>query len=109
MIEIATIFGQRRMKQCALLHGSVFESTIPTISENGFTFRKIIMWSTCRTKNNGGGDEEFEPGEPEAIRFLERCLEMDPQRRISAREALTHDFLSEESIHAAEEDEIETL
>lgn len=67
------------------------------------------MWSTCRTKDSIGGEQDFEPGEPEAIRFLERCLELDPRKRISAKEALASDFLSEESIHAAEEDEMETL
>ena len=109
MIEIATICGRGRIRQCALFHGSLFETTIPSISEKGFTWEKIIMWSTCRTKDIGGGEEYFEPGEPEAILFLTRCLELDPTKRISAREALAHDFLSEESIHAAGEEEVETL
>lgn len=109
MIEIATIFGSHKMRQCALLHGSVFETTLPSISGKGFALEKIVMWSTCRSKDSSGGEQGFEPGEEEAIRFLERCLDLDPRRRVSAKEALADEFLSEESIHAAEEDEMETL
>lgn len=109
MIEIATIFGSHKMRQCALLHGSVFETTLPSISGKGFALEKIVMWSTCRSKDSSGGEQGFEPGEEEAIRFLERCLDLDPRRRISAKEALADEFLTEESIHAAEADEMEIL
>ncbi|SLM37037.1 cell cycle protein [Lasallia pustulata] len=108
MIEISSIFGRQRMRQCALLHGSLFDTTIPTISDKGFTLEKIVMWSTCRSSENINGEGDFQAGEQEAIAFLERCLQLDPMTRISAKEALAHEFLSEENIHAAEEDEMET-
>ncbi|TAQ87627.1 hypothetical protein B7494_g4075 [Chlorociboria aeruginascens] len=107
MIEIATIFGIRRMKTCAFLHGTVFETNIPTIGNAGFTLEKIILWSTCR--NNGGNAGEEIPLTPEeklAVRFLERCFELDPNKRISAEEALEHDFLREGD---SEEDELHML
>ena len=88
-IEIASIFGKRRMEQCALLHGAVFECTLPTVGERGFSFPKLIVWSDCRT-NNG---PELSDGERQAIQFMETCLELDPRKRISAEEALQHDFL----------------
>lgn len=66
------------------------------------------MWSTCRSSENINGEGDFQAGEQEAIAFLERCLQLDPMTRISAKEALAHEFLSEENIHAAEEDEMET-
>ena len=75
MIEIATIWGQRKMKACALLHGSVFECTIPTIGEKGFTLEKIVLWSTCRSRESKDGQESLSFGEKQAIAFLERCLE----------------------------------
>ena len=109
MIEIATIFGSRRMRNCALLHGSVFESTIPTIGEKGYTMQKLILWSTCRSKDHEGGDPELSAGEKHAIRLLERCLELDPSKRISAKEALEHDFLAEGGSLEQDEDEIEVL
>lgn len=106
MIEIATIFGFKRMKQCAFLHGAVFETNIPTIGAGGFALEKIILWSTCR---NEGGEKNhpLSAEELSAVAFLERCFELDPSRRISAQEALEHEFLAE--VEDTEEDEMELL
>ncbi|KAH0489458.1 hypothetical protein TgHK011_009886 [Trichoderma gracile] len=106
MIEIATIFGTKRMKAAGLLHGCVFETTIPTIGQQGFTMEKIILWSTCRTE-----DKPLTPDEKLAIRFLERCMELDPSRRITAQEALDHEFLNigMASQETADEDEVDML
>ena len=111
MIEIATIYGNKRMKQCAQLHGAVLETTIPTIGSGGFTMEKIIMWSTCR---NSDGDQEIplDAGERLAVKFLERCLELDPNKRISAEECLQHDFLRVDDLDAEteyEDDEMEVV
>ena len=98
------------MRQCAALHGTVppfpatlatqerikhstgcqFETTIPTIGEKGFTLEKIILWATSRTHNGGKGDEKLPPEESICCRFLERCFELDPAKRISAEEATQH-------------------
>lgn len=88
MIEIATIFGAKRMRAAGLLHGCVFETTIPTIGTQGFTLEKIILWSTCR-----GEDKPLTTEEKLAIRFLEKCMELDPSRRLTAEQALKHEFL----------------
>lgn len=90
MIEIATIFGSKRMKAAGLVHGCVFETTIPTIGQQGFSIEKIILWSTCR-----GEDNPLTPEEKLAVKFLERCMDLDPSRRITAEEALEHEFLKE--------------
>lgn len=89
MIEIATIFGHKRMKIAANLHGCMFDTTIPTIGSGGFDLGKIIMWSTVREEK----DRPFTEEERTAVDFLSRCLELDPSRRFSAEEALGHDFL----------------
>ncbi|KOS22174.1 Cell cycle serine/threonine-protein kinase hsk1 [Escovopsis weberi] len=105
MIEIATIFGSKRMKTAGLLHGCVFETSIPTISQQGFTLEKIIHWSTCRPK-----DEPLTPDEKRAVKFLERCMELDPSRRITAVDALQHEFLNPgRSQEAADDDEMDML
>lgn len=106
MIEIATIFGVRRMKQCALLHGTVFETNIPTIGNAGFSLEKIIMWSTCRDGDEVKPPEPLTDEEKLAVRFLERCFELDPNKRISAEEALQHEFLRE---HWSDEEEISMI
>lgn len=100
------------MRQCAALHGNgqahfshhvhadvvagcIFETTIPTISEKGFSLEKIILWATSRTGSSSSGtpDQRMPPDEVEAVRFLQRCFELDPDARISADEALQHEFL----------------
>ena len=91
-IEIASIFGRRRMAQCALLHGAVFECTIPSVGEKGFSLEKLVLWSACRT----GAGVGVSAGEREAIRLMERWLDLDPRKRISADAALEHDFLRED-------------
>ncbi|KAG0136055.1 kinase-like domain-containing protein [Tuber indicum] len=98
MIEIATIFGKQRMKQCAALHGCFFESTIPTIGERGFTLEKIVLWATNRTATGSSKDNKddakLDQDEALAIKFLQCCFELDPAKRSSAVEALQHEFLA---------------
>lgn len=84
-IEIASIFGKRRMKVCAAMHGSVFETNVETIGERGFTLERIVVWASCRENPLGHA-------EMQAVRFLEGLLELDPARRLSAKEALAHEF-----------------
>ena len=44
------------------------------------------------------------------MEFLARCLELDPRKRISAREALGHDFLVERSLEEeVGEDEMDMI
>jgi cell division control protein 7 len=104
MIEIATIFGQKKMKACAALHGTVFECTIPTVGERGYPMEKLVVWAVCRDT-----DEGLTLGEKAAIKFLERCLELDPRKRISAEEALQHEFLRERDGTDNEQDELDMV
>ncbi|CAK7231551.1 Cell division control protein 7 [Sporothrix curviconia] len=92
MIEIATIFGSRRMKVAGQLHGCMFETTIPTVGREGFSLEKIILWSNCRI-DNGKTLKPLSDEEKLAVKFLGRCLDLDPSSRISAEEALQHEFL----------------
>ena len=89
MIELSSIFGRKRMKAVAAMHGSVFETNIETIGEKGYTLEKIILWASCREK------DPLSPAELQAIRFLNGLLELDPTKRMSAKEALHHEFLTD--------------
>lgn len=107
MIEIASIFGQRRMKHCAQMHGAVFDCNIPTIGEKGYSLEQIVQWSVSSTRPDEGDDLNGET--KECVRFLERCLELDPKKRISARVALASDFLAEEATIESEVDELQMV
>lgn len=98
MIEMSSIFGKKRMKTVAALHGSVFETNIDTIGDTGFTIERIIQWARCRER----GDTPLRAGEVQAIKLLEKLLELDPNKRMSAKQALHHEFFT-----AAVEDEEE--
>lgn len=91
-LELCTIFGKRRMKEVALLHGQVMETNIPTISENGHSWEKIILWATGRNKKDG--DSGLTEEELETIDFMKCCLELDHGKRMSAGKALEHSWLS---------------
>lgn len=125
------------MRATALLHGQRFECSIPSYSESGLRLEKIILWCTGRAerkkrkennvKNNvkkeqSEDEEEREKekvaekrvgqlaeDEIEAIAFLERCLECDPNKRITAEEALRHPFLICAGAGERDEDTMELL
>lgn len=100
MIEMASIFGNRRMKAAALLHGQVFETTIPSIGEKGYGWEKLVLWSSCET--------ELTASARQAIRLLSGLMELDPAKRLSAKEALRHEFFTDPIMedHIYEEDEV---
>lgn len=57
------------MRACSLLHGAVFETNIPTVSESGFSMEKIVLWSTNR---NAERDEKGRRIEKEPLSRDER-------------------------------------
>lgn len=106
LLEITTIFGRKKMRETALLHGQVFETNVPSYSEGGHTLEKIILWCTGRTGDKTQPKRELDDEEKEAVQFLYRLLECNPAKRITADEALRHPFLhkSYEESEADEED-----
>ncbi|KAK5064571.1 hypothetical protein LTR84_000404 [Exophiala bonariae] len=90
MIEMASIFGRKKMQAAAAMHGQLFETNIETIGERGFTLEKIIIWASCREKEN----DTLRAGEAQAVNFLQGLLELDAGKRWSAKEALQHEFFT---------------
>ncbi|KAF2845176.1 kinase-like protein [Plenodomus tracheiphilus IPT5] len=94
LLEITTIFGRKKMRETALLHGQVFETNVPSYSEGGHTLEKIILWCTGRTGDKTQPKRELDEEEKEAVQFLYRLLECNPAKRITADDALQHPFLA---------------
>ncbi|KAL5332810.1 kinase-like domain-containing protein [Aspergillus crustosus] len=94
LIEMASIFGTRRMKSAAAMHGQVFETNIPTIGEKGYSWEKLVKWSSCV--------EELTESEKQATRLLSVLMELDSSKRVSARDALQHEFFTNPIDHDVE-------
>lgn len=103
MIELSSIFGKKRMKTAAMIHGSIYETNIDTIGVKGFAFEKLVTWSSCREQG------ALSPAEKQAIAFLGELMELDPGQRLSAKEALRHEFFTapvlEEQYNIVHEDQ----
>lgn len=91
MIEIASIFGTRRIKTAAAMHGQIFETNIPTIGERGYSWEKLVKWASCV--------DDLTESEKQATRLLGRLMELDPQKRLSAKDALRHEFFTDPIDH----------
>lgn len=94
IIEMSSIFGGRRMKAAAALHGQIFETNIPTIGERGYSWEKLVKWSSCV--------EDLTESEQQATRLLAGLMELDPSKRLSADEALQHEFFTSPVHHDVE-------
>jgi cell division control protein 7 len=94
LIEMASIFGTRRMKNAAAMHGQIFETNIPTIGEKGYSWEKLVKWSSCV--------EELTESEKQATRLLTGLMELDPSKRLSAKDALQHEFFTNPIDHDVE-------
>jgi cell division control protein 7 len=64
-----------------------FDATLTTLSEKPMSFVKIVQWATSDMQTL---DQE----QALAFEFLDLCMELNPQKRISAADALRHPFLS---------------
>ncbi|GAM86527.1 hypothetical protein ANO11243_045410 [Dothideomycetidae sp. 11243] len=88
-IELCTIWGKRKMNEVSLRHGQVLQTNIPTLTENGHTWERILLWCLNRKKGARLTSEE-----EEAVEFMDLCLALDPSKRITAKEALEHPFIT---------------
>ncbi|KAK9355412.1 kinase-like domain-containing protein [Lipomyces doorenjongii] len=99
MIEIASIFGKPKISACARLHGSIFDTNIPTVPDRGFKLEDIVDWAVTGTDidETEASTRSLVIEDPEkdlVFDFLTKCLEVDFRKRISAQDALRHQFLA---------------
>ena len=109
VLELLTIFGKAKMRRAALLHGRILDTNVPTISDRGHSLDTIIIWSLDRPQlQKDGSRTRLKPDEVPMVEFLGRCLELDPNKRISAEEAFDDPFLVLEE-DGGSEDEMNVL
>ncbi|KAF2157815.1 kinase-like protein [Myriangium duriaei CBS 260.36] len=92
-IELCSIWGKKKMSQAAILHGQVLQTNLPTLSDSGPGWEKILVWCLNRKKGT-----KLSPEELEAVDFMDLCLQPDPAKRISAKEALEHPFITNRDV-----------
>jgi cell division control protein 7 len=114
LLELTQIFGRERMREAALLHGSVFETNIPSYSEKGHSLERVVMWANplCkRVEVDRDGRRRVGLGsdEQEAVAFLHQCLDLDPAKRISAREAMKHRFITSAGMGLDSDDTVDLV
>jgi len=93
-VELCCIFGKKKMREVAALHGQVLETNVPTLTESGHSWDKILLWCTGRNKKSANGEGGLTGEELEAIKFMNDLLELDPDVRSTAEMALDHPFLT---------------
>lgn len=105
LLEVTNLFGTRKMRETAMLHGQIFETNVPTYSEKGHSLEKVVLWCTGRSSRDKNGDKVsgLSAEEKDAVNFLGRCLECDPNKRITASEALIHPFIASAGMDECED------
>lgn len=83
LVEMGILFGQAEMRRTAKIYGRVWRSNLPSITENGMPFDKLI-----RSLNPNMETDE------KAIGLLRRLLDLNCHTRLTASEALLHEFFS---------------
>ncbi|KAF2457531.1 kinase-like domain-containing protein [Lineolata rhizophorae] len=110
LLELTYVFGKRRMREAAILHGQVFQTNIPSY-DSGIRLERVVRWSTARSERDANKNyvQALSDDEVEAIRFLELLLECDPDKRITAKEALRHPFITAAGKGDEEDDEMDLI
>lgn len=83
LMEIATIIGKRQMEKVATLHSRVFQTNVPSVSQDGMTWRSFV--------ERLNPDLHTPPTEPDS-RFWPYCLE--PCWNSSSAAKYTHDLVA---------------
>lgn len=88
LLEIAHLFGKQEMQQIAKKFYRRFETNIPSIpNTRKYKFKELInQMNPARAKRFNEAEEIYD--------LLECILTLDPQKRITAKDALNHPFFT---------------
>lgn len=131
LVELTTIFGLKKMQECANLHGLGLDSTLNTLNktttldelihwclaleDNGDTLPKdCVAYDTLSVFNSdghivfGNADDDktisLKRQHQNAIEVMNHCFELDPSKRSSAAQILRLPFFN--SMNGEEDDEV---
>lgn len=74
---------------------------MPTVGEKGHTLEHLVQWSISSVRPEE--QDVLQPELKKIIKFMGMLLELDPRKRLSARSALTTEFLSGQTSETEEE------
>lgn len=111
LLELTSLVGRKKMREVAMLHGQIMDTNIPTFTDSGHAWEKIVLWSTGRTDkdSNGRRKSDLSSEELEAVEFMRACLDCIPEKRITAEEALQHPFIMKAGEGAGDEDMVDLV
>ena len=84
VVEIACLFGNAEMRCAASKYNRQWLCDVPTVPEQRFGWRELV---------SGMNPEGYRVLPEEAYDLLDKCLRLDVNERITAREALEHPFI----------------
>ncbi|KAJ2586059.1 Cell division control protein 7, partial [Coemansia sp. RSA 1804] len=85
LLEISVLFGRLEMERVSAELSRTFLTNIPTVKDRGIRFESL-----AKAYNTDG----YPCIPPDAFDLLRRMLTLNPDRRITAEEALAHPFVA---------------
>ncbi|CEP08861.1 hypothetical protein [Parasitella parasitica] len=89
ILELAHVFGMKKLKEFTEYYGRTIHSNIPTIPED-----PIDLVSFCREINRDRIDKWNQDEYLSAVDLAHHCLQLIHTNRVSASDALNHPFLA---------------
>ena len=98
LLELATIFGQRRMEQCAMLHNRTFACNLPTVDHPGRRIPELIQQirpALFEPPPDHPDPTEYRQQVQHVVHLASVCLYLDCTRRWTAQRLLQHAFFQD--------------
>jgi len=98
LLELATIFGRRRMEQCAMLHNRTFSCNLPTVDHAGRRIPELIQHirpELFEPPDHCADPAEYRQQVQYVVHLVGVCLYLDCTRRWTASRLLRHAFFQD--------------